>query len=166
MYNAISSSLPQFKKIVLLIFAVMVCLVTYTGIRVITRTSNLRIVASSTESILARSFVRTGNTAIRASNPARTLSFAERVSYQRAIEEVSNGSLSHATVPSFKWSAVLLRIAIAYGLAPADGRESAIVAALQPGNYTAIVRGVNDTTGIGLVEVYSWINIAFAKPTT
>jgi hypothetical protein len=25
---------------------------------------------------------------------------------------------------------------------------------LPPGNYTAIVRGVNNTTGVGLVEVY------------
>ena len=25
---------------------------------------------------------------------------------------------------------------------------------LPAGNYTAIVRGVNDTTGVGLVEVY------------
>ena len=40
------------------------------------------------------------------------------------------------------------------GRAPADGRESAIIADLPPGNYTAIVRGVNDTTGVGLVEVY------------
>jgi len=40
------------------------------------------------------------------------------------------------------------------GYAPSDGRESAIIAELQPGNYTAIVRGVNDTTGVGLVEVY------------
>ena len=40
------------------------------------------------------------------------------------------------------------------GYAPTDGRESAIVADLPPGNYTAIVRGVNNTTGVGLVEVY------------
>ena len=40
------------------------------------------------------------------------------------------------------------------GHAPADGRESAIIAELPPGNYTAIVRGVNNTTGVGLVEVY------------
>jgi hypothetical protein len=40
------------------------------------------------------------------------------------------------------------------GYAPGDGRESAIVAELPPGNYTAIVRGVNNTTGIALVEVY------------
>ena len=42
----------------------------------------------------------------------------------------------------------------ASGHAPRDGRESAIIADLPPGNYTAIVRGVNNTTGVGLVEVY------------
>ena len=40
------------------------------------------------------------------------------------------------------------------GHAPSDPRESAIIADLPPGNYTAIVRGVNNTTGVGLVEVY------------
>jgi hypothetical protein len=40
------------------------------------------------------------------------------------------------------------------GHAPTDPRESAIIATLPPGNYTAIVRGVNNTTGVGLVEVY------------
>ena len=40
------------------------------------------------------------------------------------------------------------------GHAPADPRESAIIADLPPGNYTAIVRGVNNTTGVALVEVY------------
>ena len=40
------------------------------------------------------------------------------------------------------------------GYAPSNGLESAIIADLQPGNYTAIVRGVNQMTGVGLVEVY------------
>ena len=40
------------------------------------------------------------------------------------------------------------------GYAPGDARESAIIADLPPGNYTAIMRGVNNTTGVGLVEVY------------
>ena len=40
------------------------------------------------------------------------------------------------------------------GHAPTDPSESAIIANLPPGNYTAIVRGVNNTTGVGLVEVY------------
>jgi hypothetical protein len=38
--------------------------------------------------------------------------------------------------------------------APTDGRESAIIANLPAGNYTAIVRGANDITGVALVDVY------------
>ena len=40
------------------------------------------------------------------------------------------------------------------GYAPADWRESAIIADLPAGNYTAIVRGVNNITGVALAEVY------------
>jgi hypothetical protein len=40
------------------------------------------------------------------------------------------------------------------GHAPTAATESAIIANLQPGNYTAIVRGVSNTTGVALVEVY------------
>lgn len=40
------------------------------------------------------------------------------------------------------------------GLAPNDDREAAIVATLSPGTYTAVMRGRNDTTGVGLVEAY------------
>ena len=40
------------------------------------------------------------------------------------------------------------------GLAPSDPLESAIIATLQPGTYTAIVEGVNAGTGVGIVEVY------------
>ena len=40
-------------------------------------------------------------------------------------------------------------------IAPTNDLESAMVRTLTPANYTAIVRGVNDTTGIGLVEVYA-----------
>jgi glucose/arabinose dehydrogenase len=39
-------------------------------------------------------------------------------------------------------------------LAPPDDRESAIVSTLQPGNYTTILKGVGNATGVGLVEVY------------
>lgn len=41
------------------------------------------------------------------------------------------------------------------GLAPTDPRESAILTALGPGNYTAVVTGVDGTTSnVALVEVY------------
>src|SRR5439155_11475760 len=39
-------------------------------------------------------------------------------------------------------------------LKPTDDRESAIVASLAAGNYTAIVRGKNGTTGGALVDAY------------
>jgi hypothetical protein len=41
------------------------------------------------------------------------------------------------------------------GLAPTDDREAAIFAHLSAGAYTAVVHGANDTTGVGLVEVYN-----------
>lgn len=40
------------------------------------------------------------------------------------------------------------------GLAPTDDLESAIVATLAPGNYTAVLSGRDGTTGISLVEIY------------
>ena len=43
----------------------------------------------------------------------------------------------------------------ANGLAPGDLRESATLQTLAPGNYTVIVRGKNNTTGVGLVEAYN-----------
>jgi len=42
----------------------------------------------------------------------------------------------------------------ATGKAPPDNAESAILHTFAPGNYTAIVRGKNQTTGVGLVEAY------------
>jgi hypothetical protein len=42
----------------------------------------------------------------------------------------------------------------ASGLQPSDDKESAIAATLPPGLYTAILAGLNGTTGVGTVEVY------------
>jgi hypothetical protein len=36
-----------------------------------------------------------------------------------------------------------------------DGRESAIIATLVPGAYSAIVSGANGSSGVALVEVYA-----------
>jgi sugar lactone lactonase YvrE len=43
----------------------------------------------------------------------------------------------------------------ASNLAPTDDRESAILTSLLGGSYTAVVRGVNNTTGTAVVEVYN-----------
>jgi hypothetical protein len=42
----------------------------------------------------------------------------------------------------------------AAGLAPSNNLESALAATLPPGLYTVLLSGVNNGTGIGLVEVY------------
>jgi DNA-binding beta-propeller fold protein YncE len=43
----------------------------------------------------------------------------------------------------------------ATGLAPHDDHDAAILASLPDGNYTAIVKGANGTTGTALVEAYN-----------
>jgi hypothetical protein len=46
----------------------------------------------------------------------------------------------------------------AEGLAPSDSRESAILTVVLSGAYTVILRGANNTTGVGLVETYNaWL---------
>ncbi len=42
----------------------------------------------------------------------------------------------------------------ATGIPPTDNLESAILATLNPGAYTGIVKGKNNTLGVGLIEVY------------
>ena len=49
------------------------------------------------------------------------------------------------------------------GLAPGNDLESAIVATLQPGHYTALLMGQGGTTGVGLVEVFDLDAAAASK---
>jgi hypothetical protein len=42
---------------------------------------------------------------------------------------------------------------IPVGLQPSDSREPAILATLQPGSFTAVLRGKNGASGVGLVEI-------------
>ncbi|MEY2509691.1 MAG: hypothetical protein QOE26_454 [Verrucomicrobiota bacterium] len=51
----------------------------------------------------------------------------------------------------------------ATGLAPTNDLESAIVRTLDPGSYTAILRGKGDTTGIGVVQAYDLNQAADSK---
>ena len=44
------------------------------------------------------------------------------------------------------------------GVAPSDDRESAVITSLPSGAYTALVRDVNSSSGIALVEVYNLQN--------
>lgn len=49
------------------------------------------------------------------------------------------------------------------GVAPAHPNESAILTTLAPGSYTAVVSGVNGTSGLAVVEVYDLDNGADSK---
>jgi hypothetical protein len=51
----------------------------------------------------------------------------------------------------------------ATGLAPTNDLESAILATLPPGNYTAVVKGVDNGTGVGLVEAFDLGQAADSK---
>jgi hypothetical protein len=48
-------------------------------------------------------------------------------------------------------------------VAPSDPKEAAILTTLNPGAYTAILRGVSNTTGIGIVEIYELDQISNSK---
>ena len=52
---------------------------------------------------------------------------------------------------------------IATGIAPANNLEPAIDVTLNPGAYTAVVRGKNNTSGIALIEVYDLSQAVLAK---
>jgi glucose/arabinose dehydrogenase len=52
---------------------------------------------------------------------------------------------------------------IATGIAPTNNLEAAIDTTLNPGAYTAIVRGKNNLTGVGLIEVYDLSQAVLAK---
>lgn len=52
---------------------------------------------------------------------------------------------------------------VATGIAPSQDVESAIIATLPPGGYTAIVEGFGGATGIGLVEVFDLSTMSKAR---
>jgi hypothetical protein len=63
----------------------------------------------------------------------------------------SNGS----SISNDDWRETQETEIIATTIPPNKDREPAILATLAPGNYTAVVRGKNNTTGVGLVEAYN-----------
>ena len=59
------------------------------------------------------------------------------------------------TISNDDWRETQEAEIIATTIPPNKDREPAILATLVPGNYTAVVRGKNNTTGVGLVEAYN-----------
>lgn len=91
---------------------------------------------------------------IRGLGPSLTSQGVPNVLADPALElRDSNGTL---LVADNDWQDNPAQAAIitAAGLAPSNTLEAAIAATLPPGLYTALLAGLNNGTGIGLVEVY------------
>jgi hypothetical protein len=75
---------------------------------------------------------------------------------QDPLLELHDGN-GHILVTNDNWKQASNASEIQATLPPSDKRESAIITTLAPSNagYTAVVRGVNNSTGVALVEVYA-----------
>jgi hypothetical protein len=74
-----------------------------------------------------------------------------------------HGSTGQLIESNDNWGDSANKQEILNSLPPANDKESAIVATLAPGAYTAIVSGINGTTGIAVVEVYDLNTTANSK---
>ena len=76
-----------------------------------------------------------------------------------------HGPGAFATITNDNWTddSVQAAAILATGIAPTNNLESAIDATLNPGAYTAIVRGKNNSSGVALVEVYDLSQAVLAK---
>jgi hypothetical protein len=74
-----------------------------------------------------------------------------------------HGPAGFTTIVNDNWRSDQEAEIIATGIPPTNDLESAIVANLAPGAYTAIVSGKNNTSGVALVEVYDLAQAAASK---
>jgi hypothetical protein len=117
------------------------------------------------QNVLIGGFVITGSASkkviIRAIGPSLTQAGLTGVLANPVLElHRSNGSL---ITSNDNWKDTQQAAIQATGVPPKNDLESAIVATLAPGAYTAIVSGKNATSGIGLVEVYDLNPAAASK---
>ena len=110
------------------------------------------------DNVMIDGFIVTGNAAkkviIRAIGPSLSRQGLSGVLADPTLElHAGNGALLQSNDNWQDNPSQALQIS-ASGLAPSNNLESAIIATLQPGNYTAIVRGKNSGQGIALAEVY------------
>ena len=76
-----------------------------------------------------------------------------------------HGPGGFSTVSNDNWQddPVQAALILATGLAPTHNLEAAIDATLNPGAYTAVVRGKDNTAGVALIEVYDLSQAVPAK---
>ena len=100
---------------------------------------------------------------LRAIGPSLTASGVPNVLADPVLELHGPGGFVTVTNDNWRDDPVQEALIIASGIPPSNDLESAIDATLVPGNYTAIVSGKNNTSGVGLVEVYDFSQAVPAK---
>jgi hypothetical protein len=111
------------------------------------------------ENVAIGGFMLTGNSpkkvAIRGIGPSlQSAGFMGSALSDPTLQLRDSDNSLIATNDNWRDNAVSAAELEAVGLAPTSDFESAIVATLPPGAYTAIMSGKNGSTGMGLVEVY------------
>jgi hypothetical protein len=100
---------------------------------------------------------------LRAIGPSLTGSGVPNALADPVLELHGPGTFTTVTNDNWRDDSAQEALIIASGIAPTNDLESAIDGILSPGSYTAIVSGNNNTTGVGLVEVYDLSQAVPAK---
>ena len=112
-----------------------------------------RMVVQSGDNVLIGGFIVYGSgqkkIAVRAMGPS--LPVAGKLSDPLVELHDATGAI---VASNDNWRTTQQDLLIAAGLAPANDLESALIATINPGAYTVIVKGVNNGTGVGLMEIY------------
>jgi uncharacterized delta-60 repeat protein len=117
-----------------------------------------RVAVETGENVAIGGFIITGNSpkkvAVRGLGPSLQSAGISNALVDPMLELRSANQSMIASNDNWRDDAVSAAQLQANGLAPRSDLESAIVATLSPGAYTAVVSGRNGMTGMGLIEVY------------
>lgn len=129
-----------------------------------------RLAVESPENVLIGGFIVTGNSpkkmTIRAIGPSLS---AGRAALVGALQDPTLQLVQGDTAIAFNddWRSVKQEEEeVNNTLPPADNREAAIVAVLNPGSYTAVVQGKNGARGVALVELYDHGTVGLLRSAT
>jgi hypothetical protein len=100
---------------------------------------------------------------LRGIGPSLTQSGIPNALADPMLELHSQGAFPTITNDNWRDDPVQEAAIIATGIPPSNNLEAAIDVTLNPGAYTAIARGKNNTSGVALIEVYDLSQAVLAK---
>lgn len=100
---------------------------------------------------------------IRATGPSLTQFGVPDVLADPVLELHGPGTFATTTNDNWRDDSAQEAAIIATGIPPTNNLESAIDATVNPGAYTAVLRGKNNTSGVALIEAYDLSQAVLAK---